>query len=110
VTKLSIVGPNSGLTPSLTFKLYNGDMYYFYVLENQDDELYYGSTNDLKRRLKEHIAGKSFATKGSNWELIYYEAYNSELDARRREQRIKDFGQACSQLKKRIINSRRLQS
>ena len=82
-------------------------MFYFYVLENQDGQLYHGSTNDLKRRLKEHVTGKSFATKGSSWKLIYYEAYASESDARAREQRIKDFGQAYNQLKKRISNCRR---
>jgi putative endonuclease len=85
-------------------------MFYFYVLENQDGQLYFGSTNELKRRLGEHVTGKSFATKGSNWKLIYYEAYAAESDARAREQRIKSFGQACTQLKKRIINSRRLAS
>lgn len=85
-------------------------MFYFYVIENQDGQLYLGSTNDLKRRLKEHVTGKSFATKGSDWKLIYYEAYNSESDARTREQRIKGFGQAYRQLKNRIINSRRLAS
>ena len=85
-------------------------MSYFYVLENQDGQLYHGSTNDLKRRLKEHVTGKSFATKGSNWKLIYYEAYASEIDAAAREQSIKSFGQAYSQLKKRISHSRRLPS
>jgi predicted GIY-YIG superfamily endonuclease len=85
-------------------------MFYFYVIQSDIDELYFGSTNDLKRRLNEHKAGKSFATKGSNWSLIYYEAYASEVDARAREQRVKDYGQAWSQLKKRIINSRRLAS
>jgi predicted GIY-YIG superfamily endonuclease len=85
-------------------------MFYLYVIENQDRELYFGSTNDLKRRLGEHVIGKSFATKGSNWKLIYYEAYASEIDARAREQRIKHFGQSYSQLKKRIKNSRRLAS
>lgn len=85
-------------------------MFYFYVLKSNTDELYFGSTNDLKRRLKEHNTGKSFATKGSLWKLIYYEAYASEIDARAREQRIKNYGQAWNQLKKRMKNSRRLES
>jgi putative endonuclease len=84
-------------------------MYYVYVIESDEGTLYFGSTNDLKRRLSEHKNRKSFATKGSNWELIYYEAYASESDARRREQRIKDYGQAWNQLKKRIAKSRRLE-
>jgi putative endonuclease len=81
-------------------------MYYFYVLENEMNELYYGSTNDLKHRLSEHQSGKSLSTKGHNWVLIYYEAYMSEEDARRRESQIKYYGQACSQLKKQISGSR----
>lgn len=82
-------------------------MFYFYILENEEGELYYGSTNNLKRRLSEHQGGKSFSTRGHDWELIYYEAYKSEEDARHREQQIKYFGQAYNQLKKRISGSRR---
>ncbi len=81
-------------------------MYYVYVIQNELDELYCGSTNDLKRRLKEHVNGKSFATRGCTWKLVYYEAYNSEDDARDREQRIKNHGQSWNQLKKRITRSR----
>lgn len=69
-------------------------------------ELYFGSTNNLKRRLKEHQEDKVFSTKGSNWTLIYYKAYSSESDARRRELRVKDFGQASRQLKDRFRDSR----
>jgi putative endonuclease len=85
-------------------------MFYVYVLENEDKKLYFGSTNNLKRRLNEHIMGRSFATKGKSWSLIYYEAYASEIDARTREQRIKDYGQSWSKLKKRFANSRRRES
>jgi putative endonuclease len=74
-------------------------VYYTYVLRNKKNgELYYGYTNDLDRRIKEH---------GSNNErkLIYYEAYLSEEDARRRERKLKDYGQARTQLKNRIKES-----
>ena len=82
-------------------------MFYFYVLENEEKELYYGSTDNLKRRLGEHQQGKAFSTKGHDWVLIYYEAYQSEEDARKRERQIKYYGQAYTQLKRRIFNSRR---
>lgn len=85
-------------------------MYYVYVLENEVSELYFGSTNDLRRRLSEHKSGKSRATKGHVWELVYYEAYRSEADARRRESQLKMHGQAKRQLKERIFKSRREQS
>ncbi|MEM9336334.1 MAG: GIY-YIG nuclease family protein [Patescibacteria group bacterium] len=82
-------------------------MFYVYVLQNQDNELYYGCTHDLKRRLIEHNEGKNRSTKNSLWKLVYYEAYRSKIDAVKREQRIKDYSQAWAQLKKRIANSRR---
>jgi putative endonuclease len=81
-------------------------MFYVYVLENEIGELYFGSTNDLKRRLREHQSGKNFATKGDNWVLIYYEAYRSETDARAREQSIKRNGGTKKHLKNRIARSR----
>jgi putative endonuclease len=81
-------------------------MYYFYVIEDELGELYFGSTNDLKRRLKEHQEGKSLATKGREWTLIYYEAYRNEKDARDREQKVKRYGGTKKHLKNRIKRSR----
>ncbi len=60
-------------------------MFYFYVLENERKELYFGSTNDLRRRLAQHIRGDTKTTRKGEWQLIYYEAYRVEADARRRE-------------------------
>ena len=85
-------------------------MYYVYIIENELEELYFGSANDLRRRLQEHNNGKSKSTKGHNWQLIFYEAYKSEEDAREREMRIKQHGQAKAQLKRRIKRSRRYKS
>ena len=46
------------------FPCYNFYMNYVYVLKSSvDEELYIGSTNDLKRRFKEHNDRKSFSTK-----------------------------------------------
>ncbi|MCX6753865.1 MAG: GIY-YIG nuclease family protein [Candidatus Nomurabacteria bacterium] len=82
-------------------------MYYLYVLKSKkDDNIYIGSTNDLRRRLLEHNSGKSLATKGRcPFELRYYEAYNNENDARKREHSLKKDGRALSQLKLRIEKS-----
>lgn len=60
-------------------------MFYVYVLQDKDGELYKGVTADLRRRLKEHDQGRSFATKGHEWHCIYYEACIEREDARRRE-------------------------
>ena len=74
-------------------------MHYIYVLQNQDyHEFYYGYTIDLERRLAEHKSRKKC-------ELVYYEAYRSEKDARSREKKLKNYGQTRSHLKKRIENS-----
>lgn len=82
-------------------------MFYVYVLKSEKyDELYIGSTNDLKRRLSEHNAGKSTATKIKRpYKLIYYEAYVAESDARRRESMLKLRGQARRQLKDRLLDT-----
>lgn len=80
-------------------------MFYVYLIKNEKEEIYYGSTNDLKRRIVEHNNGKSRSTKGRIWKLVYYESYFNELDARRREKNLKYHGQALAQLKRRISNS-----
>ncbi len=62
-------------------------MYYVYILISQKDgKLYTGFTPDLKVRFQRHIKGFVKATKYRlPLKLIYYEAYESELDARSRE-------------------------
>ena len=53
-------------------------------------KLYAGFTHDLRRRLKEHKIGKDTTTKKYlPVELIFYEAYKNEEDARRREKYFK---------------------
>ncbi len=80
-------------------------MFYVYVTQNKDGEIYIGSTNNLERRISEHNSGASLSTKGSHWGLVYYEAYKSEEDARNREHQLKYHGQAKRWLKERIRNS-----
>ena len=82
-------------------------MCYDYILRSiKDSELYIGSTNDLRTRLALHNAGKVVSTRARcPFELIYYEAYKAEEDARHREQMLKLDGRALAQLKKRITKS-----
>jgi putative endonuclease len=82
-------------------------MYYVYILKSQvDGNLCTGYTNDLRRRLSEHNTGLSRATKARRpFKLIYYEAYRSEKDARKREQGLKLDGRALGQLRRRISES-----
>ena len=73
-------------------------MYYVYLLKNKiTSEPYVGYTKNLVRRLKEH--------KAKNLDLIYYEAYKSEKDARMRELKLKQRGQTIRRLKERLKNS-----
>ncbi len=66
-------------------------MYYVYVLQSDRDpnRFYLGYSANLKQRLVSHNAGKNPATKGCTWHVVYYEAYVSELGARRREATLK---------------------
>ena len=83
------------------------DICFVYVLKSKkDNNLYIGSTNDLERRLSEHNEGLVFSTKSRvPFELVYYEAYRSESDARHREKNLKIRSRAFTQLKKRIKGS-----
>ena len=82
-------------------------MFYLYILKSKkDDELYIGSTNDLKRRIKEHENGESFSTKFRRpFQLIYYEAYRNEKGVRLRESALKLRGRSRYHLLGRIKNS-----
>lgn len=73
-------------------------MFYVYVLRNKlTHDTYIGYTRDLRRRFEEH--------KAKNPELIYYEAYKSEKDARNRELKLKQRGQTVRRLKERLRHS-----
>lgn len=82
-------------------------MYALYILKSlKDQNLYIGSTNNLKRRILEHNSGKVFSTKYRRpFKLVYCELYKSESDARKREHNLKLNGRALGQLKRRIADS-----
>ena len=65
--------------------------FYVYVLQSEkDNSLYIGFSSDLRKRLKEHNRGLNFSTKSHRpWNLIHYEAYLSQSDAKRRESYLK---------------------
>ena len=83
-------------------------MYYVYILQSLDDErnIYIGHTSDLRRRVEQHNSSNNKGyTRGRNWRLVYYEAYSSEKDSRRRERRLKGDGRAKNQLMNRVRES-----
>jgi len=79
-------------------------MWYVYVLRSEVDEnLYIGSTNDLKRRLNEHNSGGVAATKPRRpLVLEAYLAVGSEEKARDLEQYCKS-GSGHAFLNKRML-------
>jgi len=82
-------------------------MFYVYILKSRvDHKLYTGSINDLRKRFLKHNRGGVFSTKLRRpFDLVYYEAYKSENDARKREASLKLRSRAFAQLKKRTSHS-----
>jgi putative endonuclease len=85
------------------FCYHDNNMYYVYVLiSHKDKKLYVGYTEDLKARLKRHESGYVPATqKRLPLELIYYEAYKTSTEAKRRAKYLKG-GNGRAQLKIQI--------
>jgi putative endonuclease len=79
-------------------------MYCVYILKSRkDNKFYIGSTNNLKKRLKQHNNKQVRSTaKRTPLELVYCEIYKAEKDARHREENLKLRSKAFAQLKKRI--------
>ena len=84
-------------------------MYYVYLLQSKKDhQLYTGFTTDLRRRLAEHSTGDSRSTRSRlPLQLVYYEAYMSQADAKGREFRLKNSQGARTALKRRLRSSLR---
>ena len=82
-------------------------MYYVYILKSlKDKKLYIGYSANLKTRFSEHNRGNVDSTKHRRpLELIYYEAYKNELDAKNREKSFKKSGSVYNGLIKRIKRS-----
>ncbi|GAB0174903.1 MAG: GIY-YIG nuclease family protein [Candidatus Altimarinota bacterium] len=66
-------------------------MYFTYIIQCNDNTYYTGYTNNLENRLKVHNSGKGAKyTRGRiPVKLIYFEKYENESDARKREIAIK---------------------
>ena len=65
-------------------------MFYVYILkEKSKNHFYIGSTNNLNRRLKEHLNSSGGTTKGRKWELYCYFAFKEEQICRNFEKYLK---------------------
>jgi len=64
--------------------------YVYALFSKRDEKFYIGYTQNLRRRIKEHNAKKSFSTKSRlPLILIYVEVCTNEFDAKRRENYLK---------------------
>ena len=65
--------------------------FYVYVIQNKAKNfIYIGYSENLRQRLNEHNSGKTKSTKYyTPLNLIFYEAYPSKSDAKRREKYLK---------------------
>ena len=81
----------------------DNQFYYIYILRSKKNKMCYtGLTVDLRKRFKEHNAGKIGWTKGREpFELIYYEACKDITDSRSREKYLKS-GMGKRYLKNRL--------
>lgn len=79
-------------------------MFYLYIIQSiKTDEIYIGSTKDLRVRFSDHNKGNTTSTKSARpWKLIYYEAYLTQKLALTREKKLKQYGKSLAMLKKRI--------
>ena len=66
-------------------------MNYVYILKCNDDSLYTGWTNDLKKRIKAHSNGKGakYTKARLPVELVYFEEFDDKISAMKREYAIK---------------------
>lgn len=81
-------------------------MYYVYILySSKSQNFYYGYTEDLKKRFKEHDDGLSKATAPFRpWILVYYSAFQIKKLAKDFEQYLKS-GSGKAFAYKRLVNS-----
>ena len=82
-------------------------MNYTYILKCKDDSLYTGWTNDLKKRISFHNAGKGakYTKARRPVELVYYEEFQTREEAMKREYAIK---QLSRKEKEALIKTRPL--
>ena len=82
--------------------LHMRQIYYTYILKCDDGTKYYGHTNSLSNRLKEHQKGRIHSTKKKQPELVYYEEFDSRSDAFKREMQLKNGRTRKSSIEKLI--------
>lgn len=71
-------------------------MFYVYILKNDQNLLYVGQTNNLKRRLSDHCKqrGAKYTKDTENLEFVYSEEFQTRAEAMHREKQLKKWSKA----------------
>jgi putative endonuclease len=65
-------------------------MFTVYVLRDKNGKVYKGQTNNLSRRISEHIGGRTFSTSYlHDLQVVYTEEYATREEAVKREKYLK---------------------
>jgi predicted GIY-YIG superfamily endonuclease len=72
--------------------------YFVYILRSSWSQLYIGQTNNLNKRINQHVNKDSKAAKftrdGNNFKLVHSERYSTRLEAMKREAQLKGWSRA----------------
>ncbi len=80
-------------------------IYYFYILKCNDDTKYYGHTNNLEERLRDHLTGQVLSTNDRRpIELAYWEELETRKKAYKREMKFKH-GKTRKETIEKLIDS-----
>lgn len=82
-------------------------LHYVYIIQSlETEELYFGRTDNLEKRLQRHNAGENSSTREKKpWDYVYVEGFRSKKDAVDREKKLKQYGNARAHIKNRIHHS-----
>ncbi|HUU44860.1 MAG TPA: GIY-YIG nuclease family protein [Acidobacteriota bacterium] len=64
--------------------------HFVYILQADDGRYYIGQSEDVERRIAQHLAGRVQSTKSrTGWKLVYREQFDTRIEAIKRERQIK---------------------
>ena len=73
-------------------------MFFVYILRTSANTLYIGQTNNLEKRLKEHMSKKGKPSKYvrsfTSFKLVYFETYATRSESLKREYQLKKLTKA----------------
>lgn len=78
-------------------------MWFIYILLCFDNSFYTGSTNDVEKRLRDHLAGKGakYTKSHKPVKILYQEEFDTKSEALKREAEIKKLSK---EQKKKLVN------